>query len=86
MALHTNSCRETSHGRMALPSVFPIISLFPQPVLEGNIHLQLLGYRKGLVQNVLQHHVQMENDGEALQAGTHLHYRYFLGTNSGEML
>lgn len=38
-ALHANSCRETAHSRMFMPPVFPIISLFPQPFLEDNIHL-----------------------------------------------
>lgn len=34
-ALHRNFCRETAHGRMVLPSVFPAASLFPRPFLKG---------------------------------------------------
>lgn len=59
---------------------------FPQPFLESNIHLQLLGYRKAFMQNVLQHHMQIENDGGALRAGTHLHYRRVLETNNEGLL
>lgn len=58
-ALCTTSCRETAHGRMVLPSVFPIISHF----WKVTLHLQFLGYRKGLMQDVLQHDVQMDIDG-----------------------
>lgn len=34
-ALHRNFCRETAHGRMSLPSVFPAAGLFPWPFLKG---------------------------------------------------
>jgi len=60
--LHTNSCREIARGRMFLPSVFPNINLLPQPFLEGNLHLQFLGCSNGPVQNIPQHHAQMEID------------------------
>lgn len=60
---HLLPSTQTTRGRMVLSSLFPINSLFSQSVLESNIHLQFLEYRKGLIQNVLQCYVQRENYG-----------------------
>lgn len=50
---------------------------------KGNTHLQFLGYRKGLVQNIPQHQEQLETGGCELHTASLL---VFLGTHSQEML
>lgn len=80
-ALHRNSRRESAPGRMFLPSVFPAVRSFP-----GNIHLQFLAYRKGLLQDILQHHLQLEIWEKGWELAQTCGSGGFWGTHNEEML